>query len=160
MVPMVRRSKVAREIQQRVPFGSVAQEAVIALWRTADVMRDRIARVVEPSGVTLQQYNVLRILRGAEPEGLQTLAIGERMIERAPGITRMIDRLERKGLVTRARRTDDRRCVVCRITERGLALLATLDAPLRVADDSALGDLSAAEQLRLVRLLDKARGTG
>src|SRR5688500_3938837 len=92
-------SAVPREIQQRRPFRSRTQEGVIARMRTADVLLRALARVVEPHGITLQQYNVLRILRGAGAEGLPTLEVGVRMIEETPGVTRLLDRLEKKALV-------------------------------------------------------------
>ena len=94
-------SRIQAEIKQKKPFRSRQQEAGLALLRTADVVRRRIARVIEPHGVTLQQYNVLRILGGAGKEGMPTLEIAGRMIERTPGITRLLDRLEAKRLVRR-----------------------------------------------------------
>ena len=148
---------VAEEIGQPGPFHSPGQEAVLSLWRTADVLRRVFARVVEPHGVTLQQYNVLRILRGAEPDGLPTLAVAGRMIERAPGITRMVDRLETKGLVMRERRMADRRCVHCRITPKGLSLLERLDETVDRMDDEAVKSLTPEEQQQLTRLLDAVR---
>src|SRR5678809_372016 len=106
------------------------QQATLGLLRTADAMKRSLAQVVEPHGVTAQQYNVLRILRGAGPDGLPTLSIGERMIEQTPGVTRLIDRLERKGLVTRTPCPKDRRRVFCKITPKGLDLLKELDDPV------------------------------
>src|SRR5881394_1663967 len=97
------------------------------LLSTAKKVRTFFETVCAPFGITGQQYNVLRILRGAEPAGLPTLTIAERMIERTPGITRMIDRLAAKGLVAREVRPHDRRCVYCRITQKGLRLLKLLD---------------------------------
>lgn len=154
---MPKRRRVREEIGQTRPFRSEGQEAVIALWRTADVLKGFFGRLFGPHGLTVQQYNVLRILRGAEPEGLPTLAIAKRMVERAPGITRMIDRLETKGLVGRERRNTDRRCVHCRITPKGLRLLERLDAPIDAADDAALAMLGAQEIEELTRLLDAIR---
>lgn len=113
--------------------------------------------MLEPHGITEQQYNVLRILRGAGPGGLPTLAIADHMVERAPGITRMIDRLEAKDLVCRARRSADRRCVDCTITPAGLALLAGADADVERADDGLLGTLDDVRLERLVKLLDEIR---
>jgi len=107
--------------------------------------------------LTLQQYNVLRILRGAGASGLPTLDIVERMVEEAPGITRLIDRLESKKLVVRKRCKTDRRQVFCCITERGLALLDGLDEPLHAAEKAALGALSEKQLGQLLSLLDKAR---
>lgn len=120
-------------------------------------MRTSFEAVCAPFDITAQQYNVLRILRGAEPEGLPTLTIAERMIERTPGITRMVDRLEAKGLVAREVRPHDRRCVYCRITKKGLSLLKLLDEPVEEFNRSAFRSLSEAELKRLVALLERAR---
>ena len=154
---MPKPTSVQEEIQQTRPFRSKAQEAVVALWRTADQLKAYFQHVVEARGITLQQYNVLRILRGAEPEGLPTLTIGHRMIERSPGITRMIDRLETKQLVRRERRDADRRCVHVRITTEGLDLVNALDRPIDKADDEALGMLNTEDLEELVRILDTVR---
>lgn len=150
-------SRLQREIKQTKPFRSAAQEAAIGLLRTADLVRRRIESVTQTADVTQQQYNVLRILRGAGPEGLPTLEIGERMIEQAPGVTRLLDRLEAKGLVRRERCKHDRRQVLCHITPDGLALLASLDQPIEDADESALAGLTKAETKTLIALLDKIR---
>jgi DNA-binding MarR family transcriptional regulator len=152
-------SAVRREIRQRRPFASPEQEAVVGLLRTADVLRRRLAGVVEPHGVTLQQFNVLRILRGAGAAGLPTLDIALRMVERAPGITRLLDRLEAKRLVKRKRCPRDRRQVLCWITRDGLGLLARLDRPMEKGNDAALGGLPGRELNRLVRLLDAVRAS-
>ena len=150
-------TSVQREIKQRKPFRSASQEAFIALLRTADLLRRRVSTDIEAEGITLQQYNVLRILRGAGPEGLPTLEIPERMIEQAPGITRLIDRLERKRLVSRERCPEDRRQVTCRISESGLDLLGKLDVSLDHAGDALFAALSTAEQRQLIKLLDRVR---
>lgn len=140
------------------PTDATARETVIALFRTADAVRRVFVEALVPYGLTLPQYNVLRILRGAEPEGLATLAIGERTIERAPALTRLVDRLVAKGLVTRMRGADDRRCVRCRATPAGLALLARLDGPIDRADEAALGSLPPAERATVVAFLAAIRG--
>jgi len=148
---------IREEIQQSKPFRSRSQEAYVALLRTADDSRRYISDVLEPAGVTLQQYNVLRILRGAGKEGVATLAIAERMLERTPGVTRLIDRMERKGWVERSRCTEDRRRVWCKITESGLSLLETLDRPVSDVDD-AYGDVLDEDELAtLVGFLDRLR---
>src|SRR5829696_1948475 len=103
-------------------------EAVDALLRTATTVERKLARVVERAGITLSQYRVLRILRAAGEPGLPTLAIRDRMIDDAPGVTRLLHRLERAGLARRERSTTDRRLVHCHTTPAGLALLARLDA--------------------------------
>ena len=148
---------IRSEIKQRRPFPSPHQEALVALIRTADMLRRVVGGVVEPHRITAQQYNVLRILRGAGAEGLPTLEIAERMIEQTPGITRLIDRLESKNLVSRERSSTDRRCVYCRITPAGLDLLARLDAPVEDASGLSLASLTKRELALLVEMLDRAR---
>ena len=150
------RSALAREIQQKRPFQSARQEAALGLLKTVDLLRLHLSRVLEPFGVTDQQYNVLRILRGAGKDGLPTLAIAERMIERAPGITRLIDRLEKQGLVSRKRCTSDRRQVFCILEAAGARLLSRMDAPVAKSDE-ALRALSDADLKTLIRLLDAVR---
>lgn len=154
-----RESAIQREIQQKRPFRSLSQEGVVALLRTADVVRRYIARVLEPYGITPQQFNVLRILRGAAPDGTPTLTIAERMIEEAPGITRLLDRLEAKGMVSRQRCPEDRRQVLCHATPQALDLLARIDGAMDEADDTALGALSEDEKAQLIRLLDAVRAS-
>jgi MarR family transcriptional regulator, organic hydroperoxide resistance regulator len=131
------------------------RDAKVAVLRAADGVRRRMVEVLAPAGITLQQYNVLRILRGARPEPLPTLEIAERMIERTPGITRLLDGLVRKGLVERQRSDADRRTVLCRITASGLELLSELDAPVERSDQGAVARLSEAEQATLVALLTR-----
>lgn len=148
---------IHEEIKQSKPFRSRSQEAYLALLRTADDMRRHVGRVLEPAGITLQQYNVLRILRGAGPDGLPTLTIGERMLERTPGVTRLIDRMEEKGWVMRVRCTEDRRRVWCRITDEGLRLLAPLDPKINAADDSLERVLEQDQLAALINYLDSIR---
>ncbi len=138
---------------------SPTQTAVVGLLRTADGIRRYVAGVIEPFGITGQQYNVLRILRGARPEPLPTLAIAERMLEQTPGITRLLDRLEKKSLITRRRCVEDRRQVLCSITPEGLALLQQMDEPVAAADAAAVATLSRRQLAQLIRLLE-AIGTG
>src|SRR5688500_20314491 len=89
------------EVLPEEKFRSREQQATLGLLRTADALKRHYAHVIEPHGITLQQYNVLRILRGAGPDGLPTLTVGERMIEQTPGVTRLVDRLASKKLVDR-----------------------------------------------------------
>ncbi len=145
------------ELQQNKPFASKQEEAMLALMKTADVVRRRIASIMEPFGVTMQQYNVLRILRGAGPMGLPTLSIGQRLIEQTPGITRLLDRMEGRGWVTRLRCERDRRIVYAIITDAGLALLADIDAPLDGFNQTALPLLNLQQLDDLVTLLELAR---
>jgi len=150
-------SRLQQEIKQSKPFRSTAQEATLGLLRTTDLLRRRMAALIEPHGITGQQYNVLRILRGAGTAGLPTLEIAERMIEQAPGITRLLDRLEAKRLVHRERCPEDRRQVTCRISASGLTLLGRLDKVVNSTDETLLNDLTPAEQKQLIRLLDRIR---
>ena len=152
-------SVLEREIRQRKPFASRETAAVVGLLRTADVVKRGLTRVVEPQGITLQQYNVLRILRGAGSPGLPTLEIAERMVEQAPGITRLMDRLEVKRLVRRERCPDDRRQVLCWITPAGRRLLAVLEQPMDEAGRAALSALRRSELAALERALDAIRAT-
>lgn len=145
------------EIQQTRPFTSPAQEALLGLLRTADMAKRRFVALFDPEGVTFQQYNVLRILRGAGAEGLPTLEIGDRMIERTPGVTRIVDRLETKGWVARERCTQDRRRVWCRITRKGLDLLARLDEPVKMADQQLFAGFGDDEMASFIRIMDELR---
>ena len=148
---------IVEDLKQTRPFASLGQEAYVTLLRTADDARRLGASVLEDSDITLQQYNVLRILRGAGPEGLPTLAIGERMVERTPGVTRLIDRMVDRSWVVRERCKKDRRRVWCRITDEGLELLDALDGPIRRVD-SVIGDALSDDEMRaLVSLLDRIR---
>lgn len=145
------------ELRQTRPFHSTAHEALVSVLRTTAVIQRHFAQVVEGHGITTQQYNVLRILRGAGEAGLPTLAIRDRMIEEAAGITRLLDKLEAAGHVVRERSTPDRRQVVCRITPAGLAVLAALDDPVDAVHEQALAPLSEEEQRRLIDLLASIR---
>jgi DNA-binding MarR family transcriptional regulator len=150
-------SPLQQELRQIRPFRSDAHEASVALLRTADMLRGRMSALTEQEAITLQQYNVLRILRGAGKEGLPTLEIAGRMIERAPGITRLLDRLEARRLVVRERCPTDRRQVTCRITSSGLAVLERLDGPVAATDLWFTSVLSKREIGQLVALLDRLR---
>jgi DNA-binding MarR family transcriptional regulator len=147
---------------QRTPaetFRSREQQATLGLLRTADAIKRHFTQVIERHGITLQQYNVLRILRGAGPDGLPTLTIGERMIEQTPGVTRLVDRLENKKLVNRVPCANDRRRVYCHITQDGLSLLAELDEPVNRADAHAVAVLPPADLDSLIEILDRVRAS-
>ena len=129
------------------------------MLRTADSILRRVTATLAPHGITSQQYNVLRILRGAHPEPLPTLEVGARMIEQTPGVTRLLDRLERLGYVRRERGAMDRRLVECHVTDAGLALLAALDAPIDAVNRAAVAALDASERRALVTLLARLRAS-
>lgn len=145
------------ELRQSKPFESPAHEAILGLYRTADVLQRQFTRLIEPYGISGQQYNVLRILRGAGSQGIPTLEIAERMVEKTPGITRLLDRLEKKHFVRRRRCPEDRRQVLCWITENGLKLLAELDTPINKVGPDLLRPLSHAELKVLIDMLERIR---
>lgn len=150
-------AELQSEIQQTRPFRSESQEATIALMRTSSVVSRRYARLVEPHGISLAQYNVLRILRGAGSDGLPTLAIRDRMIEEGSTVTRLLDKLEAASLVQRSRCRPDRRQVLCFITPSGLDLLEQLDPKFDEADSAALAMLDATTRRQLIEILAKIR---
>ena len=150
-------SAVQNEIRQTKPFRSMAQEATIALLRTASIVNRALARVVEPYGLSLAQYNALRIIRGAGTSGIPTLSIRERMIEEGTTITRLLDKLEDAALIRRERSVPDRRQVFCFVTDGGRKLLDTLDPLVNAADEEAVGALSGLELERFIDLLDAVR---
>jgi DNA-binding MarR family transcriptional regulator len=147
------------EIKQTKPFRSLEEEVLLGLARTADAMARAGEEVLKASGLTATQYNVLRILRGAGTAGLSCGDVAGRMITRDPDLTRLLDRLEGRGLVTRARDGEDRRVVVTRITREGLSLLAELDEPVQAQNRKAVGHLGEQKLRSLAQLLDEARGT-
>jgi MarR family transcriptional regulator, organic hydroperoxide resistance regulator len=138
-------------------FRTREQEAAVGLLRTTDAIRRHFSAIVAPHGITLQQYNVLRILRGAGRDGLPTLAIGERMVEQTPGVTRLIDRLVKKGFVTRRPCDEDRRRVYCHLTPLGLKVVNSLDEPIARGDATSVAPLTPGDLDRLIGLLDRIR---
>ncbi len=149
--------KLQEELRQRKPFASASHEAVVDVMRTADFVRRRLSRVVAPFDITIQQFNVLRILRGAGDEGLPTLEVAERMIEQAPGVTRLMDRLEAKGLIRRQRCPQDRRQHLCWITPAGSDLLERVDGPVQQEGDRCMEGLTETQRRTMIRLLDTVR---
>ena len=155
---MPRRSSTLQdEIKQTRPFRSSAEEVVVSVLRTAAVMQRHLAQVVEAHEITIQQYNVLRILHSANEAGLPTLAIRDRMVEEAAGITRLLDKLESAGHVVRERSTPDRRQVLCHITPKSERLITTLDAPMDAANQRAGSHLDDAERQQVIELLGAIR---
>ena len=149
--------KLKREIKQKRPFSSVQEEVVLALTRTADQLSGAIAPLLREADLSLSQYNVLRILRGAEGE-LPCGEISDRMVRRDPDLTRLLDRLEKHGLVSRARATADRRVVLTRITPEGLRRLELLDAPITTRVRESLAHVSESKLKALLDLLEEIRG--
>src|SRR5437868_7115385 len=134
-------------------FDSLEQEVFLNLWRTYDRLRAFEDELFGRYELTPQQYNVLRLLRGQHPETTPTLALANRLISRAPDITRMLDKLEQRGLIARERNAENRRVVRVGITEAGLALLREIAAPLRECHARQLGHLKEEELKRLAALL-------
>lgn len=149
--------KLRREIKQQRPFASVQEEAVLALARTVDIVTLPMAEVLRDAKLSLSQYNVLRILRGAGADGLPCGEISDRMVRRDPDLTRLLDRLEARGLVRRARGTADRRVVLATITSEALALLDTLDAPMQTRIRSELAHVPVSRLRTLLDILDEIR---
>lgn len=148
--------KIYEEIKQNKPQRSPAQMAVITIFRTADVLRHAVERSLSAFGLSNEQYNVLRILRGAGENGLPTLEISSRMLSRSPNITRLLDKLIAKKLARRTRPKQDRRVVIVSVTAQGLELLAHLD---EVVDEvfENFPPTTNAEIETLVEVLDRIR---
>ena len=148
-------------MSSRSKFSSVSlpvQDRIfVALLQTADALSQEAEQFLKAAGLTGTQYNVLRILRGAEPEGLPCRGIGDRMISHDPDMTRLLDRMEKRGLITRERQTDDRRVVKARITPQALRLLKTLDQPVHELHKRQFRHIPAARLKILSRLLEEVR---
>jgi DNA-binding MarR family transcriptional regulator len=150
-------SQLQQELKQSQPFGSVAVEAFLNLVRTAELARGAEQDLLDRFDLSAPQYNVLRILRGAGPEGHPCQEIGARMVTRVPDVTRLVDRLAGRGLVERRRCERDRRVVFVRILPPGLELLARIDAPIRALPERLFAQLSAAQLAQFNELLVLAR---
>jgi DNA-binding MarR family transcriptional regulator len=149
--------KLATQIKQTKPWRSAEEEAFLNLLRTADALMQREAAFFGPYEVSHAQYNVLRILRGAGQSGLPCGEIANRMITRDPDITRLLDRLEKRGLAGRSRESADRRVVTARITQSGLDLLTSMDEPLQKMLQGLLGHVGSKDLKLLIELLERAR---
>jgi DNA-binding MarR family transcriptional regulator len=145
------------EIRQSRKFDRPEQEAAVALLRTADLLRTRIEAALKPHGISPEQYNVLRILRGAEGHRHRTLDILSRMIARAPNITRLIDKLAAKKLVSRCPGEGDRRVVVVQLTRAGLDFVQQVTSMVDSLDVAAFSTLKPGQVAALIRLLDLVR---
>ena len=149
--------KLVTEIRQSKPFESLEEEVFLGLQRTAALLLREVAKEMEAHDLTPAQYNTLRILRGALPDALTCGDIGERLVSPGPDVTRLLDRLEKHGLVQRLRDEQDRRVVRARITEKGLALLEEIDPAVDRILRELLGHLGAPDLQRLIDLLERAR---
>ncbi len=149
--------RLRAELKQTKPFSSVAEEAILNVERTADCFRRECLQTLKPYGITPTQYNALRILRGAQPDGLTCSELGKRLVNSDPDITRLLERLARLGLITRRRGSCDKRMVVTMIHAKGLALLALLDPVMNQATRDILGHLQEEKLHLLIDLLEEAR---
>ncbi len=150
-------TKLQKELKQTRPFASPEEEVILNLVRTAEYVTSRLAEVLKRADLTPTQYNALRILRGAGVEGLTCGEIGERMVTKDSDITRLLDRLERRGLISRERPEKNRRVVITRITDEGLSLLAELDAPVLENHRRLAGHLGKQQLSAINELLEAMR---
>lgn len=144
------------ELKKRNPFDSVEQEATLAIMRTSDLLENRLARLLRESGLTPTQYNVLRILRG-EGKPLPCLEVAERMIQIAPAITRVVDQLLDRRLITKKQSTEDRRVYLIDLTPKAKRLLHQLDQPVLDLHAALLAGVPRTDLNSLVRILRAAR---
>jgi DNA-binding MarR family transcriptional regulator len=138
-------------------FDSLEQEAFLNLWRTYDRLRALEESLFGQFDLSAQQYNALRLLRAVHPQSMPTLALGAKLISRAPDMTRLLDKLESRQLVQRERRSENRRVVEVAITPEGLQLLQQLDAPVQTCNRQQLGHLDGPNLQALIDLLHRAR---
>lgn len=153
-------SLLQAELKQAKPFRSLEEEAVLSIARTAAVLEHDFTQALKPYELTPTQYNVLRILRGAGGQGLCRNEIGERLIRRVPDVTRLLDRMEELGLITRTRGGSDRRFVTTTITEKGLGITDRLDEEICAIHRRQLGHVDQAQLKELVRVLAEVRDRG
>ena len=145
------------DLRQTRPFSSLQQEAYLSIVRTTSALTDRVEDLLKPYGISATQYNVLRILRGAGDGGLCRNELRDRMLTRMPDMTRLLDRMEEAGLVTRSRERDDRRMVLTQITAKGRELLSALDRPMTDLHRDQLARLTEEQLQALIGLLTAIR---
>lgn len=150
-------TKLQQELRQTKPFSGPEEEAHLSILRTSEVLRQGMAEMLKEAELTPTQYNVLRILRGAGRPGRCCGEISERMVTKDSDITRLLNRLEARGLITRERTEEDRRVINARITSAGLRLLAELDGPVAEHHRRVLGHLGAKRLALLCELLEAVR---
>ena len=150
-------SVLRAELKQRKPFTSLEQEAYLSVKLTEAALREHLDQVLKESGISVTQYNVLRILRGAGQEGLCRNEIRDRLIDRMPDVTRLLDRMEESGWITRARSSEDRRQVSTFLTKAGKELVDSLDAPVAAEHVRRLGHMTKTQLRSLIELLSIVR---
>ena len=150
-------STLKDEIKQSKPFASLESEVLLSLMRTADALSRKADHILKLAGLSQTQYNLLRILRGAGEQGLCCREVAERMITRDPDITRLVDRLERNGLLSRSRDSRDRRVIRVRITDAGKKTLKDLDWPVEEFNRNQLSHMEKGDLCKLLELLAAIR---
>ncbi len=148
---------IQSELKQNKPFSSREEELVLNIIRTADQLQRGFSKLFNDLDLTVTKYNALRILRGAGEVGLACGEIGDRMVTRDPDITRLLDRLEKQGLISRSRDKEDRRVVTARIAAHGLDMLKKLDGPVAQLHRNQLGHLDPKQQEAIIHLLELVR---
>ena len=146
-----------KEVKRTKSFGRSEEDLYLNLLRTVERLSRGVAETLSGADLTPTQYNALRILRGAEPEGASCSEVSERMVTKDSDITRLLDRLEARGLISREREAKDRRRIVTRITEQGLRVLAELDKPIAECHRAQLGHLGEKQLASLSKLLEAVR---
>ena len=150
-------SALKADLRQRKPFTSLEQEAFLNVARTEAALREHLEDVLKPFGVSINQYNVLRILRGAGHDGMCRNEIRDRLVDRMPDVTRLLDRMEETGWVVRTRGTEDRRVVSTQLTKAGRDLVDALDEPVDAEHERRLGHLTKTQLRTLIELLTVVR---
>jgi len=145
------------ELKMAKPFKSVEEEAILSIARTAALLEHAGAEALKPFKLTITQYNVLRILRGAGDADLYHNEVGQRLVTKMPDVTRLLDRMEAAGLIVRQRGGEDRRFVATRITEKGLKLLDKIDRELPAIHGRQLGHVAQKRLRELIALLEEVR---
>jgi DNA-binding MarR family transcriptional regulator len=157
MIMAVTPKTLRDELKMARPFKSVEEEAILSIARTAALIEHAGAEAFKPFNLTLTQYNVLRILRGAGREGLCRNEVGARLVTKVPDVTRLLDRMEKADLILRERGGEDRRYVATRITEKGLKLLEKIDRELPAIHARQLGHVSQKRLRDLISILEEVR---
>lgn len=150
-------SALGNELKQNKPFETLEEEAVLSIARTAALIEHQATQALKPYTLSLSQYNVLRILRGAGADGLCRNEVGKRLVTEVPDVTRLLDRMEEAGLISRQRGAKDRRYVTTRITRKGLDLVGKLDRPIRELHQAQLGHVGKKSLRALIDALTEVR---
>jgi DNA-binding MarR family transcriptional regulator len=150
-------ARLQDELKQTKPFRSLEEEATLSIVRTAAMLEHALAQALRPHGITATQYNVLRIVRGAGPEGLCRNEVGARLVRAVPDVTRLLDRMEEMGVIVRERGDKDRRVVRTRATKKGLDLAARVDADVAAYHGARFKKLDRKALRTLVELLGAVR---